>query len=142
MKKSAQKKEKVLAVDPGRKKCGLAVVCSEDGILHRAVVPCPEFEMAFRKVYEKHCPLTVLLGSSTGSKEIAEQIESQSQIPARLVDERHTTELAKLRYFEECPPRGLWKLVPVGLQTPPVCYDDFAAVVLAERYLKEQCNDK
>ena len=59
---------------------------------------------------------------------------------AELVDERHTTELAKLRYFKEFPPRGLWKLVPIGLQTPPTCYDDFAAVVLAERYLEERTN--
>jgi RNase H-fold protein (predicted Holliday junction resolvase) len=127
----------VLAVDPGKKKCGLAVVSVDDGILHRAVVPCDEFGDAFKIVYRKHAPGQVLLGSSTGSKEIAEAIQEETEISVKLVDERHTTELAKLRYFKEYPPKGLWKLVPIGLRTPPTCYDDFAAVVLAERYLKE-----
>lgn len=128
----------VMAVDPGKKKCGLAVVSASQGILYRSVVPCEDFGPAFREAYQKHSPRTVLLGSSTGSKEIAEVIEEEIKLPAELVDERHTTELAKMRYFKEFPPRGLWKLVPLGLQTPPTCYDDFAAVVLAERYLEEQ----
>lgn len=130
--------ELVLAIDPGKKKCGLAVVSAEDGIVHREVVPCDEFGDTFKVLYEKHTPGQVLLGGSTGSKEIAEEIESQTDAEPCLVDERHTTELAKLRYFKEFPPKGLWKLVPIGLRTPPTCYDDFAAVVLAERYLKEQ----
>ena len=75
------------------------------------------------------------------TKEIAEAIQESTNVDLKLVDERHTTEMAKVRYFQEFPPRGLWKLVPIGLQTPPTCYDDFAAVVLAERYLEEQTDD-
>lgn len=130
----------VLAIDPGRKKCGLAVVSSSQGILHREVVKCEEFVSAFRDLYKHHAPYHVLLGSSTGSKEIAQAILEEVSVEAELVDEKHTTEMAKLRYFKEFPPRGLWRLVPIGLQTPPTCYDDFAAVVLAERYLEEQAN--
>ena len=89
-------------------------------------------------IRDRHSPDHVLLGGSTGSKEIAQAIQEETEVDAELVDERHTTELAKIRYFKEFPPRGLWRLVPIGLQTPPTCYDDFAAVVLAERYLKEQ----
>lgn len=131
-------KDRVLAVDPGKKKCGLAVVSAMDGILHREVVPCAEFGRAVKDAYEEHGPVEILLGSSTGSKEAAKTIREQTGVSAQLVDERHTTELAKLRYFKELPPKGFWRLVPIGLQTPPTCYDDFAAVVLAERYLEEQ----
>ena len=127
----------MLAIDPGKKKCGLAVVSHSQGILYRAVVPCGEFGQAFTQAYKEHSPCEVLLGSSTGSKEASKAIIENSDAQARLVDERHTTELARLRYFEEFPPQGLWKLVPIGLRTPPTCYDDFAAVVLAERYLEE-----
>ncbi len=135
-----KKSDCVLAVDPGRRKCGLAVVSASEGIVYREVVPCEEFVSTFRDIYKRHSPFHVLLGGSTGSKEIAQAIQEETNVDAELVDERHTTELAKLRYFKEFPPRGFWKLVPIGLQTPPTCYDDFAAVVLAERYLEEQTN--
>ncbi len=130
----------VMAIDPGKKKCGVAVVDAERKILHREVVPFDEFGDSLAVLYEKHNPSLVLLGSSTGSKEIADIMTERLNIAARLVDERHTTELAKVRYFKEFPPQGLWRLVPLGLQTPPTCYDDFAAVVMAERYLEEQAH--
>lgn len=138
MKTEQKKTTCVLAVDPGRKKCGLAVVSAELGIIHREVIPCADFAEKFRVLYEQHTPSQVLLGSSTGSKEIAETIQENTQVSVKFVDEKHTTELAKIRYFQEFPPRGLWRLVPLGLRNPPTCYDDFAAVVLAERYLEEQ----
>ncbi|CAN0394535.1 unnamed protein product, partial [Phaeothamnion confervicola] len=43
---------------------------------------------------------------------------------------------ARQRYYVENPPKGLWRLVPMGLQVPSVPVDDFAAVVMAEDYLK------
>lgn len=132
----------VMAVDPGRKKCGLAVVDSKMRILARTVVPCEEFSPTVRDLFEKHQPQIVLLGSSTGSKPIGASIRKELKVEPKLVDEKHTTELAKLRYFREFPPRGIWKLVPLGLQTPPTCYDDFAAVVMAERYLDKECRDE
>ncbi|HIB65808.1 MAG TPA: Holliday junction resolvase RuvX [Phycisphaerales bacterium] len=138
MKSGTAKVQCILAIDPGKKKCGLAVVSANQGILHREVVPCEDFTPVFQKLFRQHRPQKVLLGGSTGSKEIAEAIQESTDVDLKLVDERHTTEMAKVRYFQEFPPRGLWKLVPIGLQTPPTCYDDFAAVVLAERYLEEQ----
>ena len=131
----------VMAVDPGRKKCGLAVVDSAGQILERLVVPCEEFSRTVRDLFDKHKPRAVLLGSSTGSKPIGATIRKDLKVEPKLVDEKHTTELAKLRYFREFPPRGFWKLVPLGLQTPPTCYDDFAAVVMAERYLEKECRE-
>lgn len=130
--------ERVLAVDPGRKKCGLAVVCQRAGILERAIVPCEEFSRAVRDLFERHRPSRVLLGSSTGCQPIAKTIRQALKVEPHMVDEKHTTELAKLRYFQEFPPRGLWRLIPLGLRTPPQSYDDFAAVVMAERYLTEE----
>ncbi len=131
----------VMAIDPGSKKCGVAVVSAETGILERQVVPCEEFSQAVRDLYDKYRPETVLLGSSTGSKPIGQAIRQSLKLEPRYVDEKHTTELAKLRYFQEFPPRGIWRLVPLGLQTPPTCYDDFAAVVMAERFLKKESQD-
>lgn len=85
----------------------------------------------------EHRPEQVLVGGSTGSKEIVERVRQELDLEPLVVDERHTTEKARYRYFEDHPPRGLWRLVPLGLQTPPVQYDDYAAVVMAERFLEE-----
>lgn len=133
--------ECVLAVDPGSKKCGVAVVSSERQILERQVVSCEEFSGALCDLYQKYRPRTILLGSSTGSKPIGAAIRQSVKVEPQYVDEKHTTELAKLRYFQEFPPRGFWRSVPLGLQTPPTCIDDFAAVVMAERYLEKENQD-
>jgi hypothetical protein len=52
-----------------------------------------------------------------------------------LVDEHRSSEQGRRRYFRDNPPRGWRRLLPVGLQTPPRAYDDYVAVILAERYL-------
>ncbi len=52
-----------------------------------------------------------------------------------MIDEHRSSEQGRRRYFRENPPRGWRRLLPVGLQTPPRAYDDYVAVVLAERYL-------
>ena len=124
-----------MAVDPGRSKCGLAVV-SVQGILHRRVVSREEFAEVLRQELRSYTPQHLLVGGSTGSREVAQEIRDAVGLEPEIVDERHTTERARQRYFADHPPRGWWRLVPLGLQVPPVPVDDYAAVVMAEDYLK------
>lgn len=125
----------VLSVDPGRRKCGVAVVSTEEGILHRRIVPREEVGPSVRQIVGTYAPVEVLVGGSTGSREVVEELKAQLARDIRVVDERHTTERARRRFYQDHPPRGLWRLVPLGLQVPPVPYDDYAAVVMAEDYL-------
>ncbi len=125
----------VLAVDPGRRKCGLAVVSSQMGVLHRQVVVLEELGVHVRRRVMEFAPDEVLVGGSTGSSEVVREIQEVLGRQVRIVDERHSTERARFRYFQDHPPRGLWRLVPLGLQVPPGPCDDYAAVVLAEDYL-------
>lgn len=127
----------VVAVDPGRRKCGLAVVSSTDGILERKVVPTETIVENLRLMLEAHQPEKVLVGGATGSKEVIHRLRTELEVEPEVVDERHTTEKARYRYFADHPPRGLWRLVPLGLQTPAVEYDDYAAVVMAEQYFEK-----
>lgn len=124
----------MLAVDPGRSKCGVAVV-SRQGILHRRVVKREEFSEVLRQVVGSFQPTQVLLGGSTGSREVLLEIRDVVSLEPLVVDERYTTERARKRYFVDHPPRGVWRLVPLGLQLPPVAIDDYAAVVMAEDFL-------
>ena len=65
-----------------------------------------------------------------------EQLEASGVgMEVTLVDEHRSTEEARRRYFVDNPPSGWRRLMPRGLLTPPVPYDDYVAIILAERYL-------
>lgn len=126
----------VLAIDPGTLKCGVAVVKGAEGhILHRSVVATGELASEVARLSQEHPPSTILVGSGTSSASAIEAVEKLNIAPIKLVDEVMTSIAARKRYFKENPPRGLRRLLPTSLQTPPVPYDDYVAVILAERYL-------
>jgi hypothetical protein len=80
----------------------------------------------------------VILGDSTGSKEVKTAI--RNHLPSMgllVVDEKETTIQARERYWEHNPRRGWKRFFPSSLFVPPVPYDDYAALVLAERVLIE-----
>jgi hypothetical protein len=52
-----------------------------------------------------------------------------------LVDERYTSLEARDRYWQMFPPKGITKLLPQGMRTPPRPIDDIVAILLIERYL-------
>jgi hypothetical protein len=40
-------------------------------------------------------------------------------------------------YWQENPPKGLKKLIPLGMLVPPVPLDAYAAVILVRRFLED-----
>lgn len=129
----------VLAIDPGRMKCGVAVVQKSHAgpkILHRCVIDTSQLSSTLSELFVQFSPDTFIIGNGTTSAQALKTVETLKLAPAILVDEESTTLLARKRYFAENPPRGLRKLIPTTLQTPPAPYDDFVAVILAERYLE------
>lgn len=127
----------VLAIDPGTVKCGIAVV-NEVGVmpLFRRVVPLAHFEHEIVGLLTDFSPATILLGSGTASAGCFTILEALG-VRTRIVDEYGTTLAARARYFAAFPPRGWRRLIPAGLRIPPVAIDDWAAVVMAERFLTE-----
>lgn len=133
---------RVLSVDPGREKCGLAVVDGADEIAAHGVVPTAELETIFVDWLERWRPEKVLVGDGTNSAAIRKKIAPLlDKIPLVLVNERNSTYLSRKLYFQHNPPRGIWRFVPLGLQVPPVPYDDFAAAFMAIRHLAERHED-
>jgi RNase H-fold protein (predicted Holliday junction resolvase) len=128
---------KILAVDPGREKCGFAVVDARDGILARGVVPTQTIGRVAKSLAAAHGPRIVVLGKGTAVREVRHQLDALAA-PVELVPEANTTLRARRRYFEENPPRGWRRLIPLGLQTPPIPVDDYAAVLIAEDYLHSE----
>jgi RNase H-fold protein (predicted Holliday junction resolvase) len=129
----------IIAIDPGREKCGVAAVDSAGVIHHRAVLTVSQLPDALKELIERLHPVAILLGKGTGSGDRKRQLLSQEYgVPMAEVDERHTSELARKRYLSENPPRGWQRLLPRSLRTPPVPYDDYVAVILAERWWQER----
>ena len=125
----------VVAIDPGRDKCGLAALSAHGTVLERAIVSAPDIGPAAAALAARHHATAIVLGERTGSREVRAALTTATDLPIHEIDEHMTTLLARRRYWRENPPRGLWRLVPEGLRVPPEPIDDWAAVILAERYL-------
>ena len=128
----------VLGIDPGRDKCGMAV-CVPGAVLVRTIVPPAEVPRVVVAWAAAHPIDVIVVGGGTGSRQIMAALAglhaSGRLPPVTAEEERDSTLAARRRYFEEHPAKGWRKLVPRSLQVPPEPYDDYAAVVIAERRL-------
>ena len=126
----------IAAIDPGREKCGLAVVSEDGSVLEQAVVATVRLAGEMAERAEKFQPDCILLGNGTTSRVAEETVRAAlPDIPVEIVDEYRTTDDAKIAYWKAHPPTGWRRLFPTGMQVPPVPVDDFVAVILAQRYL-------
>ena len=125
----------IISIDPGKAKCGIAVVNSSGEVLKRKVVSTTIIVETLSEFINKYSAEKFLIGSGTFSKTVKKMItDLLPNITIEVVDEKHSTEVARKLYFKEYPPKGIFKIIPLGLQIPPVPYDDFAAIVLAKKY--------
>ena len=128
----------VIAVDPGRDKCGVAVVHRRDGAVWKAVVETPKLASVVAELARRHEISAVILGNRTSHREALAALTAigppAGPLNVMLIDEHRSTDEARRRYWREHRPRGLWRLVPVTMRIPPVAVDDYVAVILAERF--------
>jgi len=130
---------RVLSVDPGREKCGLAIVDTQRGIVALGVVPTSTVGTVARDYVRQHRPQSIVIGSGTALRTIREAL-AEIGLPIAVFPETNTTLRARARYFQEHPRRGWRRLIPTTLQTPPIPVDDYAAVLIAEDYLASLLN--
>lgn len=128
---------RILAVDPGRDKCGL-VISDEATILARAVVPIADLPKVLRAWGRQYHLDQVALGDRTGRETVQGHVAEQLPgVPIALVKEINTTLLARHRYFADHPPKGWRKFLPVSMQVPPEPYDDYSAQVILARFMNK-----
>ncbi len=128
----------ILGFDPGRQKCGIAVMGVDRRLLYHEVVTSEE-TIATIQTLRQSFPISLLvMGDQTASKEWKRRLESELTEPLRVitVDERHSSLEARDRYWQMYPPTGLTRLIPEGMRTPPRSIDDIVAILLIERYLQ------
>ena len=139
-----------LGIDPGRDKTGVALVEETGRILAVQVMRTRNFTDALLQfLYDKlqvrntwglrKILKAVVLGNGTGSEEHKQWVEKALPgYPVYIVDEKYSTEEAKALYWKLYPPRGLRRLIPLGLQTPPELLDGYAAVVQVYRFMEQE----
>ncbi|MFA4967768.1 MAG: Holliday junction resolvase RuvX [Candidatus Margulisiibacteriota bacterium] len=127
----------ILAIDPGRDKCGLAVLDDSAVALEKKVIKRAETEAEVLAFIAKYRIETIVIGGGTEARGIEKLLlKLDLRLNIIFTKEDFSTLEARKKYWQENPPKGLLKLVPRSLLSPPVPIDDYAAVILGERYLK------
>lgn len=125
----------VLGIDPGTRKVGFAIIEDADSpALARGIEPLETLLDRLRPLLERHPIAAVALGSGTNVNRLAQMLHPLD-VPVHVIDESDTTYRARALYFSEHPPTGWRRLLPLGLQVPPGPIDDYAAMLIARRYL-------
>ena len=125
----------MLGIDPGTRKVGFALVeDAESPAIARGIEPLDSLVARITPLLARHPISAVALGSGTNATRLAGMLESLG-VPVHVIDETDTTYRARALYFAEHPPRGWRRLLPLGLQVPPGPIDDYAAMLIARRYL-------
>jgi RNase H-fold protein (predicted Holliday junction resolvase) len=126
-----------VGIDPGSSKCGYAVVGQDGRRLALEIVPTAGIVERLGADARDGQVTMVCIGDATHSQAVADAIRaSWPGLPITFVDERNTSLEARRRYYEDHPPRGLWRLIPRGLLVPRVALDGYAALLIVERYLR------
>jgi RNase H-fold protein (predicted Holliday junction resolvase) len=128
----------ILGFDPGRQKCGLAVMGVDRNLLYHKVVESREAIATIEALQQEFPISTLVMGNQTTSRAWKQTLtESLHEAPRIvMVDERYSTLQARDRYWQMYPPRGFRRLLPQGMRTPPRPIDDIVAILLIERYLE------
>jgi RNase H-fold protein (predicted Holliday junction resolvase) len=125
----------VLGIDPGTRKVGVAVVDAGGRALEIGIEPLEDVAARVEALLARHAIEAIAVGRGTNAAALHERLASLG-LPIALVDEHETTLRARSLYFEDHPPRGWRRLIPIGMQLPPRPIDDYAAVLIARRYLE------
>lgn len=128
----------VVAIDPGREKCGLAVVVAGQ-VVEQMVVERDFYLRVLQEVLSKYRIEGIVVGNGTASKMFLAEIRAAlPSYPLQTVNEHLSSQEARERYWQDHQPRGWRRFWPTSMQVPPEPFDDYVAVILAERFLKEK----
>ena len=122
--------------DPGKDKCGIAIVTLEGEAVRHEVIASDSAIATLQNWIQTYEIQSLILGDQTGSKQWRSWIVGAlPNLPIITIDERFSSQQARDRYWKMYPAQGLQKLVPLGMRTPPRPIDDIVAIILVERYL-------
>jgi RNase H-fold protein (predicted Holliday junction resolvase) len=127
-----------LGFDPGKDKCGLAIISSQNNLEYHQIIPSEKAIATINTLCQQYPLEKIIMGNQTTSKIWKQKLDHglTSDLAIIMVNEKNSTLEARDRYWQMYPPQGLQRLIPQGLRTPPRPVDDIVAIILIERYLQ------
>lgn len=129
---------KLLAVDPGRVKCGLAVIISDGTVLAKTSVLFADVAAAAAELAVMHEAARIVIGSGTGSAEVIAKLQAEPALPRHIekIGEKNTTLEARKLYEKDHPLPWPLKFFPRWLFGNPRALDAYAAIAIGMRYIE------
>jgi RNase H-fold protein (predicted Holliday junction resolvase) len=126
-----------LGFDPGKDKCGVAVVDQAGMALYHEVLLSDTLIDQLPALCQKWQISQVVMGDRTTARQWQQKlIATLPEMAIVLVDEHYSTLAARDLYWEMYPAQGLQRLMPQGMRLPPRPIDDLVAIILVRRYLQ------
>ena len=134
----ADRNETILGFDPGKDKCGIAVINGNRTVLYHQVLLTAQTIAQIRTLCQQYNVSRIVMGDQTTSKQWKQQLTTAfPDLPISLVDERYSSLEARDRYWQMYPANLFTRLIPPGMRQPPRPIDDIVAIILIERYLNQ-----
>lgn len=133
----------LLGFDPGRQKCGLAVMGVDRNLFYHKVISALETIATIQALRQQYPISLLIMGDQTSAKDWKQKLNADLEDPLRivLVDERYSSLEARDRYWQMYPPQGINRLLPLGMRSVSRPIDDIVAILLIERYLERLVNE-
>tara|TARA_B000000609_G_scaffold129788_1_gene104093 strand:- start:16 stop:453 length:438 start_codon:yes stop_codon:yes gene_type:complete len=129
---------KLIAIDPGKSKCGLVLAEISEKKVYKAIILQSELlEDYVRHLNSVEDISKIIIGNGTTSKQIREKLKFFKK-EIITFEEKNTTYRAKARYFELFPNSGLKFLIPRDFFILNKNLDAISALIILEDY----CNTK
>lgn len=133
-----KQKEIIIGIDPGRSKCGVALLTPALVLEERDIIPTDQLPDYIQQKQVSYQNQLIILGGGTSSTRVEELIREQinSDIEVRIINEARTTVEAEKRYIRENYPLPLRCLNRLFSWRPSRPVDDYAAQILVEKYIR------
>ncbi len=129
--------ETILGFDPGKDKCGVALMNGDRALLYHRVLLTVEVITKISELCQQYHVSRIVMGDQTTAKQWQQQLTTAfPDLPIDLIDERYSSLEARDRYWQMYPANFITKLIPQGMRQPPRPIDDLVAIILIERYFK------
>ena len=127
---------RVIAIDPGKSKCGLVLAEISEKKVYKAIILKSELlENYLRNLITVEDIEQIIIGNGTTSREIKEKLHFFKK-EIITFEEKNTTYRAKARYFELFPITGLKFLIPREIFILNKNLDAISALIILEDYCK------
>ncbi|MBS3811131.1 MAG: Holliday junction resolvase RuvX [Halanaerobiales bacterium] len=126
----------LMGIDPGRRKCGVAILNEAGEVLQKQVVDTSNLSKVIEKTLNDYSINKCILGNGTYADKIFNILQLLiDEKKIKFIEEENSTFIAEQRYLKENPPFGIKFLNKIFRIKPKRPLDDYTAVVLVEKYL-------